>query len=126
MIGWVERMREGPRKIGQASCDVATSAAMPSKIRAQVFEITSLWTPPEFRSQGHGRALMTAVCEEADGFRAILMLTVQAAKDAQMNNARLRKWYEDLFGFRVVQANIGMMARMPQTPKIYVPNTKNR
>jgi ribosomal protein S18 acetylase RimI-like enzyme len=119
-------VREGPRKVGQASCDISVSQVMPAKIQAQVFEITSVYTPPEFRTQGHGRALLAAVCEEADGFRAILVLTVQAAKGSRMDNERLAKWYSELFGFVVIQPNIGLMARMPQIPKIYVPNIKSR
>lgn len=66
-------------------------------------EVLSVFTPEPDRRKGYATALLRAVCEEADKYGKVLMLT---ASD------ELTPFYRK-FGFKVIQGEPVLMARRP-------------
>jgi GNAT superfamily N-acetyltransferase len=84
-----------------SSCSVGHSQAMP----IGVFEVSNIYTLPEYQRQGYATALLELVCHDADIESAVLALIPRFDW--------LVKFYEKL-GFTIIQKKPILMARPPK------------
>ena len=106
-------MKPGKRTEGHASLKLGFCQAVPAPMRGKVREISSVEVPQEHRGQGHARALMRKVCQEADLNHMALLLEVEPYGDEPMTTEQLAYWYERL-GFKVIQPSPLVMVRPAQ------------
>lgn len=112
-------MPSGERRVGAASLRVRQSPDLPPRIRECSREIVDLETPAAEQGKGYATSLMYKVCREADTAGLVLMLTPQPYGDnINLSKEQLIDWYSGAFGFKIIQSEPVVMARMPgTTPK---------
>ena len=88
----MDGMKPGEIHLGPASCEIGICAAVPPERRPHVREITKLWVQPGQRRNGHGTALLEALCEQADAESVALLVHVEPFRDA-IDASVLAKWY---------------------------------
>ena len=101
----------GPSKVRVRRCSTLVGAEY-----AAVREVMALQTPQKARGEGYATTLMHKVCRDADRAGVVLVLEPKAFGDGGLSTSYLMSWYEQTFGFLVVQASpVTLMARMPHT-----------
>lgn len=98
----------GPRANAYASCKLAIPTALPAEMRGPVVELRSLKTRKDKRGMGFAKALMTAVCTEADERRRFLFLRVEP-EDGTDTEALANFYIRN--GFQPIQAEPLLMLR---------------
>lgn len=101
-------MLTGERRDGPASLMLVESVLVAPHLREQLREIVRFYCEPEHRRQGHGSALLGAVCLEADQARRVLLLHVQPEEDIPAED--LEALYAR-FGFARLQDEPLLMVR---------------
>lgn len=117
-------MKIGIRHYENASCKVSICTAIPNQLRTKTREITSVDVPENLRKQGMATELLRNICDEADANEITLLLFVKPFGEGEKMTAdQLADWYQNKFGFMVIQPKPMMMARMPHsTPRPFKPN----
>lgn len=105
-------MTPGPRQLAYASCEVAICQAVPPHMRSGVREIIKLTVDKDHRGEGHAKALLADLAQEADQRRIVLMLIVQPFdEDGYADIPALERLYASV-GFKTIQTEpVVMMAR---------------
>lgn len=111
-------MKPGLREHGPASLKVRVAKALPQKMRANVFEITSVRTEPEYRGRGHARSLMLDTCLEADLAGKFLLVHVEPDPDSPIDEIKLSDFYAGL-GFRPLQSSPVKLMIRPCVGKLH-------
>jgi len=113
-------MPTGNRKVGQATCRVRRHPTLPARMQERTREIVNLEVPAAEQGKGYATTLMHSVCREADAAGFVLVLTPQPYGDnINLSKSYLQGWYEERFGFNVIQHEPMIMARMPgATPRL--------
>jgi GNAT superfamily N-acetyltransferase len=107
-------MNQGLRTYRSASCRIAIATGLPEEMREAVREIVSVYAGNQ--GKGHAKALMWEVCTEADQWWVTLLIQVCPFDDG-MTLEQLKRFYRG-FGFREIQDEPCLMARLPETPRI--------
>lgn len=107
-------MKTGIRHYENASCKVLMCVAIPNRLRTRTREIVSIDVPENLRRQGMATQLLRNICDEADAHRMTLIVFPKPFGDGpKMSQRDLIEWYDSKFGFRAIQAEPVMMARIP-------------
>lgn len=77
--------------------------------------ITRLYVLDKYRGHGHGRALLRALCTQADRENKDLLLSVQP--DPEIDESRLLSFYES-FGFTALSDGTTMLRKWVALPKV--------
>lgn len=113
-------METGDRRVGPATCRIRQTNAVPERMRGRVRELTKLEVPFSEQGKGYATTLMHSVCREADKHNIVLVLWPQPFGDnINLSKSYLVGWYEQRFGFNIIQPEPVLMARMPgATPRL--------
>lgn len=84
--------------------------------------LSRLWVLPEYRGNGHGRALLKWVTIDADREYRNLLLAVDPDQD--MDFDRLVKLYSE-YGFTMLEDGISMKRNWKFLPKVGFPEQRN-
>lgn len=91
----------GKRTIGDATCYLRFSQAVPVHLRQTIREVYDVKVPKGMRGKGSGTRLIKAICAEADHADKVLILLPLEDKI---------KWYTSL-GFEQIQDSPPIMMR---------------
>jgi hypothetical protein len=95
-------VKTGHRTHASASLRISYTTLVPSNLRGRLREVSHFESTEP--GQGHGTALMSQVCAEADGARVVLIL--------MPTSDRLTYFYAR-HGFKPIQAEPALMMRVP-------------
>lgn len=106
--------------VGNASCRVRRTNAVPAALREQVRELASLEVPAGEQRKGYATTLVHEVCRDADAAGVVLVLWPKPwGEHAAMSAEQLADWYARAFGFQVIQPEPLLMARpVGATPRL--------
>jgi hypothetical protein len=102
-------MTPGIRQHKAASCRVAVPMGLPEDMRDATRELVGVQSGNP--RKGHAKALLRAICSEADADWVTLLLHVEPFNDG-MDIDRLKKFYAGC-GFVEIQKDPCLMARSP-------------